>query len=79
MDILTELKQLFCKINPGIDEGKVTLDSTFTEDLEMDSLGMIELSLETEDRFGINLSDEELSALTRVGELAELLRNKLGR
>ncbi|MDD4322754.1 MAG: acyl carrier protein [Dehalococcoidales bacterium] len=77
MDIHAELKKAICKVNPGIDEAKITPDSTFIGDLEMDSLSMVELSLAMEDSFGITLPDEELAKLTKVGEVAELIQSKM--
>ena len=77
MDIHSELKNAICKVHPGIDESKITPEATFTGDLEMDSLSMVELALAMEDSFGVTLPDEELAKLTTVGEVAELIESKM--
>ncbi len=79
MDIQAEIKKAICKVHPGIDEAKITPDATFTGDLEMDSLSMVELALAMEDSFGVTLPDEELSKLATVGEVTSLIESKIGK
>jgi len=77
MDVHAEIKKAICKVHPGIDESKIVPSATFTGDLEMDSLSMVELALAMEDSFGVTLPDEELAKLTTVGEVADLIQSKL--
>ncbi len=77
MDVQEEIKKAIIKVHPGVDESKITPEASFTGDLEMDSLSMVELSLAMEDSFGVTLPDEELADLKTVGEAAELIKTKM--
>lgn len=52
----------------GVDEGKVTMDARFREELEADSLDLVELIMAFEDKFGAEISDEDAQKITTVGE-----------
>jgi acyl carrier protein len=52
----------------GVDEGKVTMEASFREDLEADSLDLVELIMAFEDKFGAEISDEDAQKITTVGE-----------
>lgn len=52
----------------GVDEGKVTMEARFREDLEADSLDLVELIMAFEDKFGAEISDEAAQGITTVGE-----------
>lgn len=52
----------------GVEPGDVQLDKTFTDDLDVDSLSMVEIALAAEDKFGVKIPDEELSNLKTVGD-----------
>ena len=51
----------------GVDEGKVVREARFREDLEADSLDIVELSMALEDKMGIEISDEDAQNITTVG------------
>ena len=57
----------------GVDEGKVTMDARFREDLEADSLDLVELIMAFEDEFGGEISDEQAQNITTVGEAVRYL------
>ena len=61
----------------GLDAEKITMDSRFEEDLEVDSLGVVELLMALEDNFGVQIPDEEAEQLTTVGEAVTLVEQKL--
>ena len=50
----------------GVDEGDVTSDASFREDLEADSLDLVELIMELEEQFGMEIPDEEAEKITTV-------------
>jgi acyl carrier protein len=57
----------------GADEAKVTMDARFREDLEADSLDLVELIMAFEDKFGGEISDEDAQSITTVGEAVTYL------
>ena len=57
----------------GVDESKVTLDARFREDLEADSLDLVELIMAFEDKFGAEISDEDAQKITTVGEAVKYI------
>ena len=52
----------------GVEEAKVTTDAKFREDLEADSLDLVELIMAFEEKFGGEISDEDAQKITTVGE-----------
>lgn len=57
----------------GVDEAKVVPAARFREDLEADSLDLVELIMEFEEKFGGEISDEEAQKITTVGEAVTFL------
>ena len=62
----------------GIDRGKIAMSASFEEDLEVDSLGVVELLMALEDNFGVSIPDEEAEKIGTVGEAVDLVIQKLG-
>jgi acyl carrier protein len=62
----------------GVDESKVTPEAKFREDLEADSLDLVELVMALEDRIGVEISDEDAQKLTTVGEAVAFVEKHLG-
>ncbi|HEV7918956.1 MAG TPA: acyl carrier protein [Solirubrobacterales bacterium] len=60
-----------------IDAEKINMDASFKDDLEADSLHLIELSMELEDSYGIKIPDEEALELTTVGSVVDYLSARL--
>jgi acyl carrier protein len=61
----------------GLDADKITMDATFEEDLEVDSLGVVELLMALEDNFGVTIPDEEAEAIGTVGQAVDIVELKL--
>ena len=78
-----ELNEVFEKVRGlfvedlGIDESKVTMEAKLEEDLEIDSLGIVEVVMAFEDEFEIEIDDEELTDVGTVGQAVNLLHSKL--
>jgi len=61
----------------GVDEEKVTPEARFREDLEADSLDLVELIMAFEEEFGGEISDEEAQGITTVGQAVAYLEKHL--
>jgi acyl carrier protein len=62
----------------GVEEEKVTPDAHFIEDLNADSLDLVELIMAIEEEFGIEISDEDANQLTTVGSAQEYIHEHQG-
>lgn len=62
----------------GLERDKIAMDAKFEEDLEVDSLGVVELLMALEDTFGVTIPDEEAENIVTVGEAVEVVMAKLG-
>ena len=52
----------------GLDEADVQLDKSFTEDLDIDSISMMTIVVEAEEKFEVKIPDEEVKNLKTVGD-----------
>lgn len=66
-ETLSEVKEIIVDLL-GVDEGKITPEARFREELEADSLDLVELIMAFEDKFGGEISDEDAQKITTVGE-----------
>lgn len=58
-----------------IDPERITMEATI-EELDVDSLGLVELSLGLEEAFGLHIGDEELQELGTVGDIVRLVAQR---
>ena len=75
-EVFEKVKGLFVE-DLGIDESKVTMDAKLEEDLEIDSLGIVEVVMAFEDEFDIEIDDDELADVSTVGQAVNLLHSKI--
>ena len=75
-EVFENVKNLFVE-ELGIDAEKVTMEAKLEEDLEIDSLGIVEVVMAFEDEFSIEIDDEELTDVGTVGQAVNLLHSKL--
>ena len=75
-EVFEKVKGLFVE-ELGIDSEKITMDAKLEEDLEIDSLGIVEVVMAFEDEFEIEIDDEELTNVGTVGQAVNLLHSKL--
>ena len=61
----------------NVDEYEVTMDALFVDDLDADSLDVVEVVMELEEEFDIEISDEESEKMVRVKDVVELVERKL--
>lgn len=75
-------QQVFDKIRTiivdqlGVDEDKITRDTTFQDDLGADSLEIVELVMEMEDQFGREIPDEDAENITTVGKAVDYVMSQ---
>ena len=62
----------------NVDADSITMETSFADDLNADSVDIVDLSMAIEEEFGIDeLAEEEASAIATVGDLVRFLQNKL--
>ena len=55
----------------GVDADDVAVEKSFVDDLDIDSLSMVEIAVQAEDKFGVKIPDDELANLKTVGEAVD--------
>ncbi len=62
----------------GVDEAEVKPEASFVDDLNADSLDLVELIMSLEEEFGMEISDEEAEKIKTVGDAMEYIEEKTG-
>ena len=75
-DNLTRIKEIIID-KLGIEENKIALEARFIEDLGADSLDTVELIMQFEEEFDIEISDDDAEKLTTVGNSIDYINSKL--
>ena len=57
----------------GLDVADVQMDKSFTEDLDIDSISMMTIVVEAEDKFEVKIPDEEVKTLKTVGDAVNFI------
>jgi acyl carrier protein len=60
----------------GVENDEVTMEASFRDDLEADSLDLVELIMAFEEEFGGEISDDEAQNLTTVGDVVNFLNSQ---
>jgi acyl carrier protein len=66
-EILAGLAEIVEEV-AGVEAEEVTADKSFVDDLDIDSLSMVEIAVQAEDRFEVKIPDAELANLKTVGD-----------
>ena len=62
----------------NVDADSITMETSFTDDLNADSVDIVDLSMALEEEFGIEeMGEDEASAISTVGDLVRFLQNKI--
>ena len=75
-------EQIFDKVKEIIvdqldaDESAITMEASFKDDLEADSLDVVELVMELEDEFDLEIADEEAENINTVGDAVNYINSK---
>lgn len=76
-DTFSEIKAIIVDLL-GVDEAKVSPEARFREELEADSLDLVELIMAFEDKFGGEISDEDAQSITTVAEAVKYIDTHMG-
>lgn len=76
MDIFEQVKDIVVELL-DVDPDRVTADATFKEDLEADSLDLVELLMAFEDEFGSQIPDEDVKNIVTVGNAVAYIEQRL--
>ncbi len=66
-DVLAGLSEIIEEV-AGVSASDVSPEKSFTDDLDIDSLSMVEIAVQAEDRFGVKIPDDELANLKTVAD-----------
>ncbi|GAA4378936.1 MULTISPECIES: acyl carrier protein [Actinomadura] len=73
-EILDGLAEIIDEI-VGIDKSEVTPEKNFIDDLDIDSLSMVEIAVAAQDRFNVEIPDDELRNLKTVKDVVNFVQN----
>ncbi len=76
MDAFERVKAIIVE-QLGVDPERVTREARFREDLDADSLDLVELIMAFEDEFGGEISDDEAQQIKTVGQAADYLQERM--
>ncbi|HEY8787629.1 MAG TPA: acyl carrier protein [Actinopolymorphaceae bacterium] len=76
-EIRTGLAEIVNEV-AGVSTEDVTLDKSFTDDLDVDSLSMVEVVVEAEERFGVKIPDDQVKNLKTVGDAVAYIEREQG-
>jgi len=72
-EILTGLGEIIDEV-AGVSADQVTPDKTFVDDLDIDSLSMVEIAVAAQDKFGVEIPDDQLKDLKTVQDVVDYVR-----
>jgi acyl carrier protein len=73
-DVFDRVKRIIVE-RLGVEESEVTPEASFKDDLGADSLDVVELVMELEDEFDLEISDEDAEKITTVGEVVQYIES----
>jgi acyl carrier protein len=72
-EILAGLGEIIDEV-AGVSADQVTPDKTFVDDLDIDSLSMVEIAVAAQDKFGVEIPDDQLKDLKTVQDVVDYVR-----
>lgn len=76
MSVFDKVKSIIVE-QLGVDEGDVTLDASFVDDLGADSLDLVELVMAFEEAFEMEIPDEDAEKIRTVGDAVKYIQDRL--
>jgi len=73
-DVFEKVKEIIVD-NLDVEESKVTMEASFRDDLDADSLDVVELVMELEDEFDMEIADEEAEKINTVGDAVDYINS----
>ncbi|MFC4557083.1 acyl carrier protein [Virgibacillus kekensis] len=73
-DVFDRVKEIIVE-RLDVEESKVTMEASFKDDLEADSLDVVELVMELEDEFDMEIADEEAEKINTVGDAVNYINS----
>ncbi|MET9535118.1 acyl carrier protein [Streptomyces sp. NPDC006649] len=73
-DILNAIAKIVEEV-VGVDSAMVTTEKSFVDDLDVDSLAMVEMNMAIEDRFELKIPDDRVAELRTVGDMVSYIGN----
>ena len=77
LDIRAELAEIVNEV-AGVDADDVQLEKSFVDDLDIDSLSMVEIVVAAEEKFSVRIPDEEVKNLKTVGDAVSFIERAQG-
>ena len=71
-NVLTGLAEIVEEV-AGVAADDVTAEKSFVDDLDIDSLSMVEIAVQAEDKFGVKIPDDQLAELKTVGDAVDYI------
>ncbi|MDD6416964.1 MAG: acyl carrier protein [Lactobacillus porci] len=72
-EIFNKIAELIAD-NFQLDKDKITMETNFTQDLDADSIDLVEFIMQLEDEFGAEIPDEEAEKLATVGDAVKYIK-----
>ena len=72
-DIVSGLAEIVEEVT-GVKKDEVTPDKNFVDDLDVDSLSMVEIAVQTEDKYGIEIPDERMRGMRTVRNVVDYIK-----
>ena len=76
-EILTGLGEIIDEV-AGVPADQVSPDKTFVDDLDIDSLSMVEIAVAAQDKFGVEIPDDQLKDLATVQDVVNFVGKSAG-
>ena len=71
-EVLAGIKEIVVEV-AGIDANIIAMDKKLTDDLDVDSLSMVEVVVAAEEKFGVKIPDEEVTKMATVGDAVNFI------